>query len=538
MHRNNRKWISLMLICSLLASCQFLPLPSLGTSAANVSSERELNIALSRDPGTADAQLTAEEYLLPLNIFDRLVEAETVAPGHSRIVPGLAESWQISEDGLVYTFQLRQGVLFHNGEELTSDDVLFSFDRMLDPATQALNSDFLNMIEGAEARLDGRVDYTRGLQELGRYTIAITLSAPFAPFLPGLATPACSIYNRKATEAAGRDFGAQPVGTGPFRLERWHFDYKIVLSAFDAYYQGPPSLERLIIHILPDVETQRMQFETGKLDIYDLDLNRSQIPYFRDHPLYGDWIISAPRVGTYFLVLNQALAPLDQPSLRQAVNLAIDRELLLEKFFYNTGTPARGLLAPGLLGYNDNLAGFAYDPDWARELVRSSGLAKPKLSIWQPATSSNSLQINEALQAMLQEVGFEVRIEQVDTAAWISARRQSDRVPLYYTNWSADVNDPDNFLSTYFAAENSRQRSLNLFDPRIEELLQQGRSLTDPAQRYAAYQEAERIAIYEQFALVPLFHLDHLFVVHPKVNGFQVAWNGWSDMNYYRISKE
>ncbi|HOK19390.1 MAG TPA: ABC transporter substrate-binding protein, partial [Thermosynergistes sp.] len=148
-----------------------------------------LRIPYLEDPKTADCQTQTISYLLPLNCFDRLVECITVGPGESKIVPGLAERWEISDDGRVYTFYLRKGVFFHHGTELTADDVVYTFDRMLDPNTRALNTDILDWVEGARERMDGKAIYTKGLEALDRYTVQITLRGPYAPFLAVMASP-------------------------------------------------------------------------------------------------------------------------------------------------------------------------------------------------------------------------------------------------------------------------------------------------------------------------------------------------------------
>jgi peptide/nickel transport system substrate-binding protein/oligopeptide transport system substrate-binding protein len=168
--------------------------------------ENMLRVSYPEDPKTADVQMTTDAYTLPLNIFDRLVESETTAPGQSALVPGLAESWDVSEDGLTYTFHLRGGVTFHDGAALTADDVVYTFDRMLNPATKALNTDILTFIAGAEDRLDGKADSVSGLKALDEHTVQITLSKPYAAFLALLASPGASIYNRAFTEAAGDQF--------------------------------------------------------------------------------------------------------------------------------------------------------------------------------------------------------------------------------------------------------------------------------------------------------------------------------------------
>jgi len=496
---------------------------------------KTLTIAMNSDPGTADVQLTTSEYMLPLNLYDRLVEIETKGEGRSEIVPGLAEKWEVSPDGKVYTFYLRKGVKFHNGEELTADDVVYTFDRMLNPATKALNTDFLDMIDGAQERMSGKASSTKGLKALDKYTVEITLSKPFAPFLAGLGVPGCSIYNRKATEAAGQDFGQKPIGTGPFKLKEWSYNSEIVLEAFPDYYRGKAPIDYLVIKIVPDPETQRMMFETGELDVFDLDNARSQIPYFRDNPKWKDCIVSGLRVGTYYYALNQAVKPLDNVKVRQAIQYAINRELLLEKLYYNTGEPAKGILGKGLAGFNPNLPGFKYDPEKAKQLLKEAGYENGcEVEIWQVADSPATLKLNEAVQAMLADVGIKATIKQVDEATFYGTRRQG-KVPMYQSDWSADFNDPDNFLYTFFGAQNAKARSFNYFRKEVRDILEKCRQITDNDERYRLYQEAEKMAVYEDAAWVPLFHLDHLFVVQPWVKNFKVSWNGWSSMSFYGI---
>lgn len=506
-----------------------------GGKSSTAVPKKVLTIAATVDPGTADPQMTTEEYLMPLNVFDRLVEAVSIEPGKSELVPGLAEKWDISPDGKVYTFHLRKGVKFHNGEELTAEDVVYTFDRMLNPATKALNTDFLSMIAGADERMEGKADHTSGLKVIDKYTVEITLKGPFAPFLANIATPAGSIFNKKATEAAGQDFGLHPVGTGPFKLKEWKYNDQIVLEAFPDYFRGKAPLDQLVVKIVPDPETQRMLFETGKLDVFDLDNARSQIPYFRDNPKWKDHIVSGPRVGTYYYALNQAIPPLDNVKVRQAIQYAINRELLLEKLYYNTGVPAKGVLAPGLAGYNPDLPGFPYDPEKAKQLLKEAGYENGfELEIWQISDRPSTLKMNEAVQAMLGEIGIKVTIKQVDSATWFGVRKEG-KLPMYLSDWSADFNDPDNFLYTFFGADNAKHRSFNYERAEVKDALEKCRVITDQNERFRLYQEVEKMAVYEDAAWVPLFHLNHLFVVQPRVKNFKVSWNGWSNMPFYGI---
>ncbi len=496
---------------------------------------RTLSVAQDTDPGTADPQLTTEEYFLPLNVFDRLVEAVTTAPGQSELQPGLAEKWDVSADGLKYTFHLRQGVKFHDGSVLTADDVIWTFDRMLDPATKALNTDFLDMIAGASDRMDGKATSVSGLKKVDDNTVEITLDKPFAPFLANLATPAGSIFSKSATTKLGPDFNTKPVGTGPFKMESWTLNSEVVLTAFDDYFRGRPKFDKLIMKIVPEAQTMALMFRKGELDVLDLDFARSSIPEFQNDATYKSQIVSGPRVGTYYMSINEKIPPFDNPKVREAVMYAMDRQTLIDKLYAGTGIPAKGILSPGLAGYNDKLPGFAYDPDKAKALLKEAGFADGfDMSIYQTTNSPSTLKINEAMQAMLGDVGIRVKIEQMDSAAW-SGTRKEGKLGSYVTSWSADYNDPDNFIYTFFAPANSVARSWNYVNKDVQDKLEQARSMTDMAARYKLYQDMEEQIVYKDFAFVPLFHLQHLFVVNPKVKNFKPSWNGWSNMPYYGI---
>jgi peptide/nickel transport system substrate-binding protein/oligopeptide transport system substrate-binding protein len=413
--------------------------------------------------------------------------------------------------------------------------VIFTFDRMLNPETKALNTDFLDMIAGAQERMDGTATSTSGLKKIDDNTVEITLAESFAPFLANLATPAGSIYSKKYVEQAGEDFGIKPVGTGPFKLDNWTYNSELVLSAFDDYFRGRPAVDKLVMKIVPEPQTQSLMFKKGELDVFDLDFAQSQIPEFQNDAQWKDQIVSGPRVGTYYMSINEKLPPFDNPKVREAMMYAIDRQTLIDKLYYGTGIPAKGILAPGLAGYNPDLPGFAYDPEKAKALLTEAGYGDGfDMTIYQTVDSPSTLKINEALQAMLAEVGIRVKIEQMDDSAFFGTRSEGT-LGSYVSSWSADYNDPDNFIYTFFAPRNSVARSWNYENKDVQDKLEQARTMTDMEARYKLYQEIEDTIVNKDFAFIPLFHLEHLFVVNPKVQNFKVSWNGWSNMPYYGI---
>ncbi|MFZ4614800.1 MAG: ABC transporter substrate-binding protein [Rectinemataceae bacterium] len=498
-----------------------------------------VKIAFTSDPGTADSQLTTDWYAIPLNIYDRLVEAQTTKPGVSELVPGLAEKWTPSADGLTYTFNLRKGVKFSNGETFKADDVLFTFDRMLNPATKALNTDFLDMIAGASDRMAGKADSVSGIKVVDDYTIKITLAKPFAPFIANLATPAGSIYNRKGTLAAGDQFGIDPkktVGTGAFTLESWVVNDNIQLKANPSYFRGKPTLGGIDIKISPDANTQRMQFENGELDVLDLDNATSQIPYFLGDAKWKSQIASGPRVGIYYYALNESIKPLDNVNIRKALQMAIDRKTILDKLYNGRGALENGIFPKGLLGNNPKLPLIAYDPRKAKDMIAKAGFPDGfDMEIAQVTDSPSTLKINEVVQSMLAEVGVRVKITQMDSASYFATRKEG-KLPAYESSWSADYNDPDNFIYTFFSEKNTVARSYNYANKDVFAKLESTRTMTDQAKRMSIYQALEKTIVQDDAAWIPLFSLEHLFVLQSRVKNFKVSWNGWSDMPYYGLT--
>lgn len=506
-----------------------------------MAKQNVLRIAITEDPKTADCQTRTDSYLMPLNIFDTLVYAVTVGPGKSELVPGLAESWDISEDGKTYTFKIRQGVYFQNGEELTAEDVIYTFNRMLDPKTKALNTDILDFVEGASDRLDGKSDTVSGLKVLDKYTAQIVLTVPYAPFIAVMASPQASIFNKKFTEPLGDQFGLTPeatCGTGPFIMKSYTLNDSIVMVANDKYYRGRPKLDQLIVRVVADAETMRMLFEADELDVFDCDNAITQIPYFYQSEKWKDNIKSGPRVGIYYFHMNQAIKPFDDVRVRKAFQMAIDREKILEKRFYGKGQIENGVIPRGLVCYKPGEP-LEYNPEKAKQLLTEAGypdgvdVKLVQVSGW----SSTWVDINEIVQAMIAPAGFKAEIKVMDEAAYFATRKDGLMDP-YPMSWSADFNDPDNFFYTFFSERGTKARSFNNMVPEVFEKLDAARAMTDPAKRCALYQELNHTIVHDNAAWLPMFSLDHTYVVQPRVKNFVVPWNGWSDMSYYEMNVE
>lgn len=514
------------------------------TSLALISpalAENMLRISYPEDPKTADAQMTSDSYTLPLNVFDRLIESETTGPGQSALVPGLAEKWDVSADGKTFTFHLRQGVKFHDGAELTADDVVYTFDRMLNPKTKALGTDILTFVEGAQERLDGKAETVSGLKAVDKYTVEIKLGQPYAAFLALLASPQASIYNKAFTEKAGDQFGLTPEttnGTGPFILREYTLNESQMLEANENYFRGRPKLDKLQVRVVADSETLRLLFETDEIDVFDLDYAPTQTPYFYGSDKWKSQMRSGPRVGIYYYAINQAKKPFDDVRVRKAFQMAIDRQTILDKNFYGKGKLEDGVLPRGVACYAPATA-IEYSPEKAKALLAEAGYPNgvdinlQQVSSWSAKWSD----MNQIIQAQVAAAGFKANIVTTDEAAFLAARKVGD-TDAYTQVWSADFNDPDNFFYTFFSESGSKTRGYNNNDPEVYSGVEKARGMTNPEERCKFYQDLAARIVDKDAAWVPLFSLDHSYVVQSRVKNFVVPWNGWSDMSYYKVEVE
>ena len=508
------------------------------TKGVDVDTTGYLIAALNADIQTADVQKTSKDYEVPFNIFDRLVDVEVDADGNSKIVPSLAESWDISDDGLEYTFHLRQGVKFHNGNDFTAEDVAYTFHRML-TVEGGVNTEFIDQIKGADELLAGETDTLEGVEVVDDYTIKVTLKEPFAGFLASISSPGVSIYDSEATEAAGDQFGMDPavtVGTGPFEFASWSFNNQLVLTRNEDYWKGASGLPGVVIKIIPDTETQSMMFESGELDILDLDYAADSVDRFTE--TYPDQIVQGPRVGIVYFTMNFNKEPFQDVRVRKAVQMSIDRQAILDALYGGRGQVEQGIFPHGLIGFNPDQEEIKYDPEAAKALLAEAGYADGfDMEIAADSSASDTMTMAlEIVSDQLAEVGIRAEIKNYDESTWLETRK-SGELGSFMSTWSADYNDPDNFIYTFFGnEEKTRIRSINYPDTEVMERVAKARTLVNEDERLAEYKALEEKIIHEDAAWVPMFSRLHLFAVSKRVQGFAPLWSGLSDQLFYNIS--
>ncbi len=505
---------------------------------ADVDTTGYLVAALNADIQTADVQKTSKDYEIPFNIFDRLVDVEVDADGNSKIVPSLAESWDISDDGLEYTFHLRQGVKFHNGNDFTAEDVAYTFHRLL-TVEGGVNTEFIDQIKGADELLAGETDTLEGVEVVDDYTIKVTLKEPFAGFLASISSPGVSIYDSEATETAGDQFGMDPavtVGTGPFEFSSWSFNNQLVLTRNEDYWKGASALPGVVIKIIPDTETQSMMFESGELDILDLDYAADSVDRFTE--TYPDQIVQGPRVGITYFTMNFNKEPFSDVRVRKAVQMSIDRQAILDALYGGRGQVEQGIFPHGLIGFNPDQEEINYDPEAAKALLAEAGYPNGfDMEIAADSSSSDTVTMAlEIISDQLSEVGINAQIRNYDESTWLETRK-SGELGSFMSTWSADYNDPDNFIYTFFGnEEKTKIRSINYPDTEVMARVAKARTIVDEDERLAEYRALEEKLIHEDAAWVPMFSRLHLFAVSKRVQGFAPLWSGLSDQVFYPIS--
>ena len=494
--------------------------------------------ALNADIQTADVQKTSKDYEVPFNIFDRLVDVEVDADGNSKIVPSLAENWDISDDGLEYTFHLRQGVKFHNGNDFTAEDVAYTFHRML-TVEGGVNTEFIDQIKGANELLAGETDTLEGVEVVDDYTIKVTLKEPFAGFLASISSPGVSIYDSEATEAAGDQFGMDPavtVGTGPFEFSSWSFNNQLVLTRNEDYWKGASKLPGVVIKIIPDTETQSMMFESGELDILDLDYAADSADRFTE--TYPDQIVQGPRVGIVYFTMNFNKEPFQDVRVRKAVQMSIDRQAILDALYGGRGQVEQGIFPHGLIGFNPDQEEIKYDPEAAKALLAEAGYADGfDMEIAADSSASDTMTMAlEIVSDQLAEVGIRAEIKNYDESTWLETRK-SGELGSFMSTWSADYNDPDNFIYTFFGnEEKTKIRSINYPDTEVMNRVAKARTIVNEDERLAEYKALEEKIVHEDAAWVPMFSRLHLFAVSKRVEGFAPLWSGLSDQLFYNVS--
>ncbi len=470
---------------------------------------------LSTNPTTLDPALIVDVTggLISAKLFNGLVRLDD----DMRVIPDIADKWTLSPDGLIYRFYLRKGVKFSNGREVKARDFKYSFERVLDKKTRSPNTWILDRIRGARDFMKGKEEELKGLRVVDDYTLEIELERPFSPFIYFLTMTSAYVVPEEEVNRWGPDFSSHPAGTGPFILKSWLPNRELILARRNDYFDKKPSVKGIVYRVIPEDLTAITEFELGNIDV--LSLPALEYRRFKDNSFWRDRIRSIPGINTYYLGMNCSRPPFDNPALRRAVNLAIDRIKILQTYYEGRGRPARGPVPDNLRRWRPPTL-YSYDPAMAEEIIKREGLRGPKINFYVTA-DQEVVDIAEIIQSYLRRVGLDVKIRQLEWSAYKEAINRGEP-DMFWLSWWADYPDPENFLFPLFHSSNmgpagNRTRYAN---KRVDSLIELAGNTGDDKERWRYYEEAEKIIV-EDAPWVFFWHKTDYIVLQPWVRNFK-----------------
>jgi ABC-type transport system substrate-binding protein len=432
-----------------------------------------------------------------------------------QVEPSIAKTWDVSPDGLRYTFHLRSDVRFHDGSPLRARHVAQSYRRVLDPATKGGTLWPLYPIRGARAFADG-TGSALGIETPDDTTVVITLDEPFAIFPKLLAMPVASIL----PDVIDNDFSEHPIGTGPWKLVEWKHDDYLKFARNDTYFGGAPPIDTLIARIIPEPSTAVAEFEAGTVDI--LYVPEDQTRDWENTDAKKAMLVSAPALRLWYMGVNVTRGPLKDVRVRQAIAHAIDVPTLLAQLLAGRGTVAAGVIPPTLEGYSKSRRPYAYDTLTARKLLADAGYAQGMdLELWSSQTAPMP-RLAQAIQAYLATVGIRLKLVQRDASSMRAAAR-AGQTDLVVKDWYADYPDAENFLYPLLhSANRGAGGNVSFFsDTTFDRLVDASRRESNAAKRAALYAAADSVG-YANVGMVPLFFYNEVYAVQRWITGFEV----------------
>ena len=474
------------------------------------------------DPPTLDPHVTtdATSAQIIVEVFGGLV---TIDPNLD-IVPDLAESWDISEDGRVYTFHLRPDAVFHDGKPVTAHDVIWSLERVTNPLTESPVVDqYLGDIVGVDEKVAGDAPTISGVRFIDEHTVEITIDEAKSYFLAKLTYPTGFVLDKENVEANPRNWFREPNGTGPFRLTEYRVGETLKLGRNESYHLGAPKLEE--VEFILSGGTQLLMYENDEIHIAGVslaDLDRLNDP---DNELYPDLRTAPPNFSVNYIGLNVNEPPLDDKKVRQALNYAIDKQEIASIVLGDLVVPADGILPPNFPGYDEGVSGYQFDPLRAKQLLEESkygdDLANiPPITITTPGSfgANVSLDMEVVLQMWERNLGITAEFQQTEFATFLKDLHKG-RFQMFDIGWIADYPDPENFLDILFHSESSNNHT-HYSNPEVDELLMKARVETDETARYSLYNQAEQM-ILDDAPWVPLwFDGESKLLVKPNVHEY------------------
>jgi oligopeptide transport system substrate-binding protein len=498
--------------------------------------ENQIFILPGAEPPTMDPHLagdaTSAEYVV--EIYSGLMAYDN----QLNLIPDVAESYKISDDGTVYTFTLRDNAVFQDGKPITAADFKWSLERACDPDTGSTTADaYLGDIVGCRDKLTGKADEITGVQVINDQTLQITIDQAKGFFLGKMTYPTAYVLDRENVQGNSKWY-LEPNGSGPFALTEYApADGLILLTRNENYYRAPkPILEKVAYFINTPISTI-VGYEQGldKVDSSLAGVTYDTVPVFVDdlsrvtdpnNPISRE-LVSTPSLNVQYIGFNVKQPPFDDVKVRQAFNLALDKRRMVQLVFQGSVPVANGIVPPTMPGYeNPDLSDFEFDPRRAQALITESTYGDvselPDITLYISGEGGGTPKLVEALADSLnQNLGVQINVEQVPWGQFLAdLNKPNSPYQMYQLGWIADYPDPQNFLDILFHSKSSQNYG-QYSNPDVDKLLNEARGEQDTKKRVALYQQAEQL-ILEDAAWIPLYFGVENWLVKPYVAGFSL----------------
>ncbi len=418
------------------------------------------------------------------SVFDGLLDYK---PGTTEIVPDLAESFETSADGLTYTFKLRHGVKFHNGREMKAADVKYSLERMIDPKTQSPGAGYYSGIKGFAEFQGGTAKEVSGITTPDDYTVKIELTAPDATTLHLMALNFSFVVPKEEVEKSGADFGKKPVGTGAFKVTEWTSGQKIILERNKDYYRaGIPRLDKITFEIGQEPVVALLRLQKGEIDIAGDNVPPAKFTEVMGDPAMKDLVTMDDQLQTGYIAMNVNIPPFDKVAVRQAVNMAINKDRIVQ-LINNRAVPANQPLPPAMPGYDKAYKGYAYDVEGAKAKMKEAGLEGGVETDMYVMNTDPQPRIAQAIQQDLSNIGIKVNLKSLDMGTVIAAGGKKDGAPMIWSGgmaWIADFPDPSNFYTAILGCGGAVDGGWNwswYCNKDLDKRAAEANAITDPA---------------------------------------------------------
>ncbi|MFL2654098.1 MAG: peptide ABC transporter substrate-binding protein [Dehalococcoidia bacterium] len=500
--------------------------PGLANSSESESSAKRDNIFRLNfsDPPTFDPALVTDttSASIIVEIFSGLVTLNK----DLEIIPDLAESWDISDDGKKYTFNLREGIKFSNGDPVKASDFKWAIERASNPDTGSLNAEvYLGDIVGVKEVIEsgGSLTEVSGLKAIDDNTLEITIDEPKTYFLAKLTYPTAFVLSKDYIEKQGEDWIDNPVGTGPFILSEYQIGQTLKLKKNENYWAEKAKVDGIIMNLAGGVSMA--MYENDEIDITGVglaDLERVKDP---NDSLSKDLVNVPPQFSLNYIGFNVNMPPFDDVNFRKALSYAVDKEIIAEKIYSGLTKPSYSIIPPGFPGYSPSIKGIEFNEELAKEYLAKSKYSdpstRPRIIVTIPGTGGSPGLDTEVISDMWKEtLGIEVEIQQVEWATYLQDMNRK-RLQLWAgSGWQADYADPQDFIDVLFYSKSDVNHG-NYSNPEVDKLILEARTEVDNNRRFLLYNQAEQMIV-DEAAIFPLwFDTDGYALVKPWVKGYE-----------------